>query len=73
LDQIDYSLANNQVNLIIDRSKSKPEIAEFNGYISGQLKGKVDPKVLLNIVHKDSCDDLCLSAADLFAWGVFRK
>lgn len=73
LDQIDYSAADMRVYLVIDKSKSKPEIVEFNNYIASQLKGKVNPRIPLEIRHVDSCQDLCLNAADLFAWGVFRK
>lgn len=73
LDRIDFSGAETQVNLIIDKSKSKPEIAEFDKYVLGNLKSKIDPRIPLNIVHRDSQEDLCLSAADLFSWGVFRK
>ena len=73
LDQIEFCSASDQVNLVLDRSKSRPEITEFDKYILAQLKGKIDPKVLLVIRHKDSREDLCLNAVDLFAWGVFRK
>ena len=73
LDQIDFSEADTQISLVIDKSKSKPEIAEFDRYVFWNLKGKVDPKIPLRISHKDSQEDLCLNAADLFSWGVFRK
>lgn len=73
LDQIDFSDADNQINLVIDKSKSKPEIAEFDKYIQWNLKGKIDPKTPLVITHKDSQEDLCINAVDLFSWGVFRK
>lgn len=73
LDQINFCNAHNQVNLIIDKSKSKPEIAEFDKYIFGNIKSKIDPKIPLNIMHKDSKEDFCLNAVDLFSWGIFRK
>ena len=73
LDQINFSTTQSRIHLVIDKSKSKPEIAEFNRYISQQIKGKIDPKIPLVINHLDSCQDACLSAVDLFAWGVFRK
>ena len=73
LDKLDLLKADNQISLILDKSKSKPEIAEFNKYILLQLEGKLDPKVPLNIAHSDSCIDKCLNAVDLFAWGIFRK
>ena len=73
LDQIDFSSANTQINFVIDKSKSKPEIAEFDKYISWNLKGKIDPRIPLIITHKDSHEDFCLNAVDLFSWGIFRK
>ena len=73
LDKMDLSEADHQINLILDKSKSKPEIAEFNKYILWQLEGKIDPKVPLKIAHLDSCVDKCLNGVDLFAWGLFRK
>ncbi len=73
LDKMDLSIADHQINLILDKSKSKPEIAEFNRYILQQLEGKIDPSIPLNIYHLDSCSDKCLNAVDLFAWGIFRK
>lgn len=73
LDKMDLSGANHQIRLVIDKSKSKPEIAEFNKYILWQLEGKIDPKIPLTIAHLDSCVDKCLNAVDLFAWGIFRK
>ncbi len=32
-----------------------------------------DTQISLIISHRDSQEDLCLSAVDLFSWGVFRK
>ena len=73
LDQIDFSTADTQISLVIDKSKSKPEIAEFDRYVLSNLQGKIDPKIPLIISHRDSQEDLCLNAVDLFSWGVFRK
>jgi len=73
LDQIDFPAAQTQISLIIDKSKSKPEIAEFDRYVGWNLKGKIDLKIPLIITHKDSKADLCLNAVDLFSWGIFRK
>lgn len=38
-----------------------------------QLKGRVDPRVPLNIDHAASSDNPGLQAIDLFAWGIYRK
>lgn len=73
LDQIPFNNANLRVEIIIDKSKSKKNIFEFNQYILRQIKSKFDPKVPLDIYHYDSKQNLGLQAVDLFCWGIFRK
>jgi hypothetical protein len=73
LDHIDFPGTPDRIALILDKSKGKREIEEFNKYIRRQLEAKIDPKIPLEIRHEDSCSDYCLSAVDLFAWGIFRK
>ena len=73
LDQIPFERAQDRVHLLIDRSKGKAEIADFNQYVIRSLQGRLNPQIPLNIHHIDSCEDPALQAADLFAWGVFRS
>ena len=73
LDHLPLDQATTRIELVIDRSKSNREIADFNGYITRQLMGRIDPRVPLDIYHHRSAENLGLQAADLFAWGVFRK
>ncbi len=73
LDQIPFEKAVTRVQLVVDKSKAKPEIEEFNNYIVNQLAGRLDPKVPLNIDHHSSHESFGLQAADLFSWGIFRK
>lgn len=73
LDQIDFNSAQERIMLVLDRSKGKPEIADFNTYIFRQLQGKINPKIPLDIIHKLSHKMMGLQAVDLFAWGIFRK
>ena len=73
LDQIPFNNANLRVEIIIDKSKTKKNIFEFNQYILRQIKSKFDPKVPLDIYHYDSKQNLGLQAVDLFCWGIFRK
>lgn len=73
LDQISFYQANLRVEFIIDKSKSRPEIADFNSYIRRQLEANIDPKVPLDIYHWDSEENGGVQAADLFSWGIFRK
>jgi hypothetical protein len=63
----------NRVELIIDKSKSKPEINEFNSYIRTQIQGRLDPKMPLDIKHLKSEDSPGLQAVDVFCWGIFQK
>jgi len=73
LDRIPIEGASSRIEVIIDRSKSKKEIREFNEYIIGQMKGRIDPRVPLDVYHRTSHENLGLQAADLFSWGIFRK
>lgn len=73
LDVIPFTNASVRVSLVIDRSKSKKEIREFDEYLIRQLSGKIEPKIPLDIDHHLSHEDLPLQAVDLFSWGIFRK
>jgi len=73
LDKIPIEKAQEQVILILDKSKSPKEVREFNQYVLRQLAGRLDPKVPLDIKHENSCHYHGLQAVDLFSWGVFRK
>lgn len=74
LDRIPFEKNDSErVELIIDRSKSKPEIEEFNCYVRNQLEGRLNPKTPLDMYHWQSYETPGLQAADLFCWGVFEK
>ena len=73
LDKIPFEKAGTRVELIVDKSKSKPEIRDFNSYVINQLKGRLDPKVPLDIYHNSSHENHGRQAVDLFGWGFFRK
>lgn len=73
LDQIPFNNANLRIEIIVDKSKTKRNIAEFNRYILRQIKSKFDPKVPLDVYHLDSKQNFGLQAVDIFCWGIFRK
>lgn len=73
LDQIPFENASTRVQIVVDKSKAKPELSEFNKYIFRQLEGRINPQIPINIDHLSSKDAPQLQAADLFAWGLFRK
>ena len=49
MDRISFETAQTKVELIVDKSKAKPEIEEFNSYIIQNLQGRINPKVALFI------------------------
>lgn len=73
LDVIPFGNASVRVGLVIDRSKSKKEIKEFDNYLIRQVSSRVEPQIPLDIDHHLSHEDLPLQAVDLFSWGIFRK
>jgi hypothetical protein len=77
MDQIPFEKASSndtqRVQVVVDRCKGKWETREFNNYLIGQLKGRLDPGVALHVDHQTSEQEPALQAVDLFAWGVFRR
>lgn len=61
------------VELIVDRSKNRREIADFNRAIGRHLASRVPQGAPVRIDHVRSWADHGLSAADLFCWGIFRR
>ncbi|MFA5991721.1 MAG: hypothetical protein WC794_05770 [Candidatus Doudnabacteria bacterium] len=58
--------------MVIDKCKGKPEIQEFNSYISRQLQSRINPKTPLYINHLNSIQSMGLQACDMFCWGIFQ-
>ncbi len=72
LEKIPLDRAAVRVDLVIDRSKSKPEIREFNAYVRSQLEARIHPTVPLHIDHHDSKEYGGLQAVDMFSYGIFQ-
>jgi hypothetical protein len=73
LEKVDLSHAAPAVTLVVDKSKNKDEIRDFNQYVANQLEALLPLNVPLNIYHERSQDSAGLQAVDLFCWGVYRK
>lgn len=73
LERIPVENASTRIEVIIDKSKSKNEIREFNEYIIRHIKGRIDPRIPLDIYHWTSHENMGLQAVDTFSWGIFRK
>lgn len=72
LEKIPFEDATVKVDLIIDKSKGKSEISNFNSYIQYNLEARISPLVSLYINHIDSCENGCLQAVDMFSYGIFE-
>lgn len=74
LSRVEFEkIQNVTIELIVDKSKTKPEIRDFNIYIREQLQGRINPKIPLNIYHWDSQKNYGLQACDIFCWGIFQR
>lgn len=73
IDQIPFNEELRRVALVIDKSKGKKGVKEFNRYLRGQLQAVIAPSVLLEIDHLSSDAEKGLRAVDMFCWGIFRK
>ncbi len=73
IKEVPLEHAPERVVLVLDRSKSKPEILVFNQFLLNQLEARLPPQIPLDIFHDDSQTNKPIQAVDLFAWGIFRK
>ena len=72
IDKIPFEkFGENAIELIVDKSKGRPEITEFNNCIRSQLKAKIKPNIPINIKHLRSHENHGLQACDLFSYGIF--
>jgi hypothetical protein len=61
------------VRLVIDRSKNRDEISDFNQYVENHLQAILPLNTGLTIEHLTSHERAGLQAVDLFCWGIARK
>ena len=73
LSRIPFADVEGAVTLVVDRSKGKEGIRDFNDYIANHLAGFLPLKVPLNIYHEHSHVNAGIQAVDMFSWGIFRK
>lgn len=72
IDKIPFEkFGENAIELIVDKSKTKSEIADFNRSIREQFAAKIKPNILINIQHRKSHETHGLQACDLFSYGIF--
>lgn len=61
------------VKLVVDRSKNREEIRDFNQYVQNQIEALLPLNTAFGIEHLTSNESAGLQAVDLFCWGIFRK
>jgi hypothetical protein len=61
------------VRLIVDRSKNRDDIRDFNEYVENHLQALLPLNTGLTIEHLASHERAGLQAVDLFCWGIARK
>jgi len=71
--KISFERVQSAVTLIVDKSKNKADIEDFNCYLANQLEALLPLNIPLNIYHEDSKANPGLQAVDCFCWGIFRK
>ena len=61
------------VKLVVDRSKNRDEIKDFNQYVQHQIEALLPLNTSFTPEHLNSHENAGLQAVDLFCWGIFRK
>jgi hypothetical protein len=73
LENVAFDKVTDKVHLVIDRSKNKGEIAEFNDYVADHIASLLPLNIRLIIEHQTSCETPGIQAVDVFSWGIFKK
>lgn len=71
--QLDYTETAKCVDIVVDRSKNKDEIAAFDAAISSAVAERFSKNTRLTIRHRNSQEDAGLQAVDIFCAGIGKK
>ncbi len=73
IDKLPLRRTFTNVRLVVDRSKNREEIRDFNQYVKNQIEGLLPLNTDFTVEHLNSHESACLQVVDLFCWGIFRK
>ncbi|HVV69577.1 MAG TPA: DUF3800 domain-containing protein [Gammaproteobacteria bacterium] len=73
LSQINLLTNNTPIQLVVDKSKTKNAIKDFDLCISTVMRSFISDKTPFSIYHRQSYADPGLQATDMFGWGIYRK
>lgn len=61
------------IDIVIDRSKNKDEVSEFDAAVIAAVRDRINKNAYLSIRHRNSQEELGLQAVDVFCSGFGRK
>lgn len=73
MEQVPIGQANPSLLVEIDKCKGSKGCEELNKYLGQHIKGRLDPRTGVRILHRESHCSRGIQAADLFCWGIARK
>lgn len=73
LEKLRLDKVHRNVELVVDRSKNREEIRDFNQYLINQIEAALPLNTMLDPSHLTSQESPGLQAVDMFCWGIFRK
>lgn len=73
IEKLPLASINNNVQLVVDKSKNRAEILDFNQYIMTYIEAALPLNTSFSVEHLGSHEDPGLQAVDLFCWGINRK
>ncbi len=73
LEKLPLSNTEQNVEMVVDRSKNRKETRDFNQYLFNQVEALLPLNTAFDISHLSSVESTPLQAVDLFCWGIFRK
>lgn len=71
--QVDLFKTAHRVDIVIDRSKPKKDVLEFNRIVQAVIKSQLPKGAALTMRHAYSHEEAGLQAIDLFCAGIWRK
>lgn len=72
ISRISFESDISQINFMVDRSKKKSEIIDFNTSINNAIGLKFGNRILIDIDHFSSHENLGIQACDLFCHGIYQ-
>lgn len=73
IEQLPLRQVTSNVRLVVDRSKNRNEIKDFNQYLQNQIQALLPLNTGFSVEHLNSQESAELQVVDMFCWGIARK